>query len=213
MPEPTTEAEVAAWVRDNARVHDRFADAYDASEAHRAEHGAECDVYPTGSGPLLGTLVASAGAKRILEVGCGLGYSTLWLAHGAGPGGTVHTCEKSDIHAGLARQQFAARSMSPRIEVHVGTATEWLGTITEPFDFIFCDGDPDQYLADLDQFMRLLRVGGTLVTSNLFLGVWYPKASWLSAAASYRERISTDPALDTAFMPRGMAISVKCDVG
>ena len=34
--------------------------------------------------------------------------------------------------------------------------------------------------------------GGTLVTSNLFLGVYVPDAPWLATAAEYRRRILED---------------------
>ncbi len=95
--EPASQAAVADWIRTQTRAHDRYASVYDASEQHRIEHGGECDVYPSASGPLLGALAAAARAKRILEVGCGLGYSALWLADGAGPDGTVETCEKDPV--------------------------------------------------------------------------------------------------------------------
>ena len=36
-----------------------------------------------GNGALLGALSAAAGARRIVELGTALGYTALWLAHGA----------------------------------------------------------------------------------------------------------------------------------
>src|SRR4051812_42854285 len=100
--EPTSAQAVGEWIRLNVDSRDKFRGVYAASEAHRLEHGADCDVYPSSSGPLLGALVAASGAKHILEIGCGLGYSALWLADGSGPDGTVETCEKDAWHARLA---------------------------------------------------------------------------------------------------------------
>lgn len=176
QPEPATAAAVAAWIAAETRAHDRYAAVYDASEQHRIEHGGDCDVYPSGSGPLLGPLAAAAGTKRILEIGCGLGYSALWLAEGAGPNGTVETCEKNPQHAELARRHFDASAIGARITILAGRALDTLAALGGKYDLIFADGDPDEYLADLEHFMRLLRTGGTLITSNLFLGIYVPDA-------------------------------------
>jgi predicted O-methyltransferase YrrM len=207
--EPTSQAAVADWIRTQTRARDRYADVYDASEQHRIAHGGDCDVYPSGSGPVLGALAAATKAQRILEVGCGLGYSALWLADGAGPHGTVETCEKEPLHAELARRQFELQGAGSRITVLAGRALDVLAGLRGPYDLIFADGDPDEYLADLDHFLRLLKPGGTLITSNLFLGVYVPDAPWLADAAEYRRRILDDPRLLTVFLPEGKALSVR----
>jgi predicted O-methyltransferase YrrM len=209
--EPTSQAAIADWIRAQTRAHDRYAGVYDASEWHRAEHGGDCDVYPSSSGPLLGALAAAARAKRILEVGCGLGYSALWLADGAGPDGTVETCEKEPLHAEIARRHLDEHDAGRRVTIHAGRALDVLAELRGEYGMIFADGDPDEYLADLEHFMRLLKPGGTLITSNLFLGVYLPDAPWLADAAEYRRRILDDPRLRTVFLPEGKALSVRTD--
>jgi predicted O-methyltransferase YrrM len=208
-PEPTTHAAIADWIATQTRADDRYAAVYDASERHRIEHGGDCDVYPSSSGPLLGALAAMSHARRILEVGCGLGYSALWLADGAGPDGTVETCEHNPQHAALAQSQFAAFPAGKRITIHAGRALYVLPSLSGDYDLIFADGDPDEYLADLEHFMRLLKPGGTLITSNLFLGVYIPDAPWLADAAEYRRRILEDRRLRTVFLDGGKALSVR----
>lgn len=207
--EPTTRAAVTQWIAAQTRAYDRYAGVFDASERHRVEHGPDCDVYPSGSGPLLGTLAAMSRARRILEVGCGLGYSALWLADGAGPNGTVETCEKSPLHARLAQSNFDASLAGKRITIHAGRALDVLATLSGEYDLIFADADPDEYLADLEHFKRLLKPGGALITSNLFLGVYVPDAPWLADAAEYRRRILDAPRLRTVFLPDGKALSVR----
>ena len=207
--EPTSQAAVAEWISGQMRAHDRYAAVFDASGRHRVEHGADCDVYASSSGPLLGALVAAAGAKRVLEIGCGLGYSALWLADGAGPGGTVETCEQVPLHADLARDQFRAHDAGGRITIHTARALDVLATLRPGYDFIFADGDPGDYVAELEHFTRLLKVGGTLITSNLFLGVYVTDAPWLATAAEYRRRILEDRAWRTAFLPDGKALSIR----
>ena len=207
--EPNTPEAVSTWVREEARARDAFADVYAASQEHRQQHGASCTVYPTGSGPVLGTLVAATGAKRILEVGCGLGYSALWLAFSSSPDGLVDTIEQDSNHTHLARKNFQDLGYGQRVNVHTGRGAQVLPRLAGPYDFIFCDGDIDEYLADLEHFVRLLRPGGLLVTSNLFLGQYAPDIPGLDQAAAYRLSILDDERLRTAFLPGGMALSVR----
>jgi predicted O-methyltransferase YrrM len=207
--EPASQSAVADWIRTQTRAHDRYASVYDASEQHRIEHGGECDVYPSASGPLLGALAAAARATRILEVGCGLGYSALWLADGAGPDGAVATCEKDPVHARIARRHLDAHDAGRRVTIHIGRALDVLPGLHGEYDLIFADGDPDEYLADLEHFMHLLKPGGTLITSNLFLGIYVPDAPWLADAAEYRRRILDGPRLRTVFLAEGKALSVR----
>ena len=209
--EPTTPDAVAAWIHAHARERDRFADVYNASEQHRLAHGAGCDVYPTGNGPLLGAMVAATAATRILEIGCGLGYSALWLARGTQSSGTVVTCETSSLHASLAREQLQQHGEGSWITIREGRASDLLASDPESasYDFVFSDGDPDRYQDEFADVMRLLRPRGTLLTSNLFLGIYVPDAPYLEQAAAHRLRLLEDERLQTAFLPGGLALSVK----
>lgn len=87
---------------------DPFARVHAASNAYREEHNAvlalqDCGVYPSEAPKMrvLATLARAAGAKRVLEIGCGLGYSAFWLAEAAGPEGTVETIDRFAEHADL----------------------------------------------------------------------------------------------------------------
>ena len=96
---------------------DPFAHIREATLKHRAKHG--CGAYPYSNGPLLSTIAAAAGAKRILELGCALGYTSLSFAHGA-PKARIDTIERDPEHVRLAREHIAAAGMSKRITVHEG---------------------------------------------------------------------------------------------
>lgn len=206
--EPDSPEAVAAWIAEQTRARDRFAHIYDASEEHRVRHGPDCDVYPSGSGPILGTLAATTRAKRILEVGCGLGYSALWLAFGSSPDGLIETIEQDRSHAVFARRHFEQEGCGERITIHNGRGADVLTRLIDPYDLIFCDGDIEEYLVDLDHFLRLLRPGGLLITANLFLGQHDPDIPGLDQAAAYRLRILNDERLLTTFLPGGLALSV-----
>jgi predicted O-methyltransferase YrrM len=207
--EPDSPAAVARWIGERTAARDRFAHVRRASERHRAEHGPTCTVYPTGNALTLAVLAAAAGARRIIEIGCGLGYSALWLACGAGTGARMETIERDPAHAALAERAIAHEGYADRITVRRGAAVDMLPCLPGPYDLIFCDAEPADYPAILDQNLRLLRPGGLLLTSNLFLGQHDPDAPGLDEAAACRARLLDDPGLLTSFLPGGLALSVR----
>lgn len=205
--EPDSPAAVAAWIERETRARDRFADVYARSEAHRAEHG--CDLYPSGDGPLLGALAAGTGARRILEIGCGLGYSALWLSDGGGPSARIDTVERDPIHARLARAELERAGVDGRIELYEGDAAQVVAGLRGPYDLAFVDCDPDAYLTLLDLLPQRVRPGGLLLSSNLFLGQYAPDLPGLEVTAAYRKRILDDGDWRTGFLPGGKALSVR----
>jgi predicted O-methyltransferase YrrM len=205
--EPTTPQAVNAWIEKQTRSSDKFRHIAEASDQHRIQHG--CDVYPSPDGPLLGALAASTGARRILEVGCGLGYSALSLAHGAGDNVSVETLEHDSEHAGLARRHIEAEQMGARVRVLVGWARIILPDLRGPYDLIFFDGDPAESVLDLGHFERLLRAGGLLISANLFLAQYAPDLPGLDKTAAYREQIMRSERWFTAYLPNGKALSIR----
>lgn len=202
--EPTSPEGIVSWVDTVTEETDRFAHVRVASDEHRDEHG--CDVHPTRSGPLLGVLVAARGAGRVLEVGTGLGYSALWLASG---GAHVTTIERDPEHARLAREVVGAEGYGDRIEVVGGEARDALDDLLEPYDACFFDAEPAVALVCLPHFVRLMEPGALLISANLFLGRHDPEMPGLDQAAGYRERLLEDPRFLTAFVPSGLALSVR----
>jgi predicted O-methyltransferase YrrM len=201
--EPTSPDEVAAWVAEHAG--DRYEHVRLASERHREEHGQGCTVYPTSSGPLLGVLSAAVEARRVLELGTGLGYSALWLAHG---GGRVETIEEDARHAELARSNFEREGVD--VVVHVGAGREILPALEPGYDLAFNDGEPVEFGSDLHEFERLLRPGGLLVSANLFLGQYSSAVEGLDQAAEYRLRLLDERRYRTTVLRDGLALSVLC---
>jgi predicted O-methyltransferase YrrM len=202
--EPTTALDVAAWIEETTAARDRFRHVAKASVAHRQEHG--CDVYPGHEAPLFGVLVAAVHARRILEVGCGLGYSALWLAFGSSPGGLVDTVEKEEEHCGLAQDIFERESLDQRIRIVQG---EWPVVATElhpPYDVVAYDATIPT-ADDLERFAGLLAPGGLLISSNLFLGQYAPDLPGLERGAGYRRALLSDERWLTAFASE-KAISV-----
>jgi predicted O-methyltransferase YrrM len=145
------------------RSGDPFEHVRDATLKHRARHG--CGAWPYGNGPLLGVIACAADARRILELGCALGYTALSFAHGA-PKAKVDTVERDPEHVRLAREHVAAAGLDARVTVHEGDFAKVLPTLKEGYDIAFFDGHTP--LPALHRTLhKLLKTGGVLITANL----------------------------------------------
>jgi predicted O-methyltransferase YrrM len=144
-------------------TNDPFAPVREATLKHRAKHG--CSAWPYDNGALLGALAGAADAKRILELGCALGYTSLSFAHGA-PKAKIDTIERDPEHAKLARANFAAAGMKKRITVHEGEFSKVVTTLKGPYDVAFFDGGTP-VPAVHERLRKLLRSRGLLITANL----------------------------------------------
>lgn len=192
----------------------RHHDLYQASNVHREEHGAECGVHPSSpeDAPLWAFLAEAVGARRFLEVGCGLGYSAALMAEAAGTEGHVDTIEASPLHADLAEGEMRRRGLDPTVHVRRGEARDLLPELTEPYDVIFVDADWREYPDFLPHLTRLTRPGGVLVSANLFplFEEWAQEAPHKDAVREYLRLLVRDPAWRTYIIPgRWQALSYR----
>src|SRR5437867_320161 len=89
---------------------------------------------------VLANIVRAMQAKRILEIGCGLGYSALWLADSAGPEGLVEAIDRFPEHVELA-EGFAKHSgLEGRVKVLTGDSGAVLSGLSGSYDFVHDDG-------------------------------------------------------------------------
>jgi predicted O-methyltransferase YrrM len=203
---------------------DPYAYVRDASNEHREAHGPECGVYP--SDPikmrLIATLVRALGAKRILEIGCGLGYSALWLADAAGPDGHVDTIDRFPEHVALSRRYAAEAGHSHRLQVIGGEGTDVLATLSGPYDLVHDDGWFAAEPPYLERMIDLTRPGSLIALSNWFLledaVTAKPQMDWSAFAGpdwadhvqAYARRLAAHPQLSLSFVLRPwLALAVK----
>jgi predicted O-methyltransferase YrrM len=166
------------------KMTDPFANVREATLTHRAKHG--CGAWPYDNGPLLGVIAGVADARRILELGTALGYTSLSFANGA-PKAKIDTVERDAEHVRLARANIAAAGMDKRITVHEGDFADVLPKLEEGYDVAFFDGHTP--VPALHTTLRkFLRPGGVLITANLNHGgtadavhaALFDGKSWLS---------------------------------
>jgi predicted O-methyltransferase YrrM len=119
-------------------------------------------------GEFLSLLAGAVQARRILEIGTLGGFSTIWLARGAGPDGRVTTLEYEPKHAEVARANIDRAGVGDRVEVIVGAALETLPSVTGgPFDLVFIDADKENNPGYLEWAVKLTRPGSVIVVDNV----------------------------------------------
>jgi len=134
-------------------------------------------------GPVAGYLcyqiARMTGAKRVIELGSGYGYSTAWFAKAVteNGGGTVHHVVWDTELSQRAQEHLGRLGYGDIVEYHVGEAVETLKGMSGPFDLIFNDIDKEAYPGSLPVIEEKLRPGGVLIVDNmLWLGRIFDKS-------------------------------------
>ncbi len=144
---------------------DTLSEYFEKAKQHQRLH--RCGGVPYEHGEILATLVAATGAKKLLEVGTGIGYSTVCLLNG-NDSAVITTIDKDQGHMALAREFWEKFGVSHRVISYEEKAESVFEQLTDNFDLIFYDGFIPQNKL-LISFNRILKKRGMLVTANLFL--------------------------------------------
>lgn len=114
---------------------------------------------------LLKTLVRMTAPKRILEVGCAIGYSAILMASESQASITTLECDENMVK--IAEENIKKANLDERIYVINKDAREYFETLSGEYDMIFLDGPKAHYIYMLNDCIRLLKPGGILVADNV----------------------------------------------
>jgi len=155
-------------------------------------------------------------ARRILEIGTSIGYSTVSIANAIkGYDGKIFTIENDQQVAQQAMKNFERAGVTQNIEVKIGDAREIVPRIQEQFDLIFQDvGDKELYPLLFDDCIRLLKIGGLLLAEDTLFPVMELPASWAHSVApiqKFNEMVADCSFLESTILPLGdgLTIAVK----
>ena len=118
-------------------------------------------------GRLLEVLARACGARRVLELGSGFGYSAFWFLRAVGVEGHVTLTEGSAERCAEAKAFLDRGGYAGRFRIERGDAFAIADTVPGPVDILFCDVDKHDYPRALPVARRLLRRGGLLITDNM----------------------------------------------
>jgi predicted O-methyltransferase YrrM len=139
----------------------------DAVLAAATDAGLPAISVSPSQGKLLMLLAKSIGAKRVLEIGTLAGYSTIWLARGLMPGGSIVTLECDAKHAAVARENFRRAALA-NVDVRVGAALDTLPSLRgESFDLVFIDADKANTPAYFQHALELTHINSMIIVDNV----------------------------------------------
>lgn len=110
--------------------------------------------------------------RSILEVGTAIGFSALFMSEYSSKDCKITTIEKVPMRIVEARKNFNSDKFSHRDKITLieGEALKVLKNLVseeKSYDFIFLDAAKAQYMNFLPELMKLLDVGGILITDNV----------------------------------------------
>ena len=154
-------------------------------------------------GRFLRVLVATRGAKSILEIGAASGYSGIWLGLGAREsGGRVVAVEYDPQRAREALANVKAAGLDDVVRVVHGDAFTEIPKLQGTFDLVFLDAWKPDYKKFFDAVFPRLAPGGVFVAHNVV-----NKAGEMKP---FLDTIHTHPALFTTIVsPSGEGMSVS----
>ena len=177
------------------------------------------------TGKFFSILVSAMNAKKILEVGTSVGYSTLWFAYSFYQNKENHSMSKINITTidnnplkiKKATTNFKNAGVSGLIEIIEGNALKVLNQLSnhvkenpddqsQYFDFIFLDADKENLQEYFDLAISIVKKGGVIVTDN----VLYPE-EYRPSMSKYIEHIRKKDFVQSVTVPigHGEEVSLK----
>ena len=169
-------------------------------------------------GPLVGRticlLARSIGARRILELGSGFGYSAYWFARALPDDGELILTEMSAANSAEAEAFFRQGGVRCRVQFIVGDAFEVLDRLPGEFDIIFNDVGKQQYPAAFHKAAPRVRRGGYFLSDNMLWGgrvVDDPHHPTTQGVLELTRLLLQAPDLYTTILPirDGLSVSLK----
>jgi predicted O-methyltransferase YrrM len=109
-------------------------------------------------------------AKRCLEIGMAIGYTTIHLARSVGADGEVVTIDPSDEMIAAAEGYLNRAGLRNRVRIERGKALDVIPLLKDTFDLIFIDALKEEYSDYLRLSLPRLRNGGVVIVDNLLWG-------------------------------------------
>ena len=127
----------------------------------------------------LSLLIRLIGAKKVLEIGVFMGYSSTAMALALPDNGQLIACDNSFEFTEIAKSYWCRAKVDRKISLYLKPALETLQELldrgaTETFDFVFIDADKSNYYNYYEFALKLLRKGGLIVVDNV---LWYGKVA------------------------------------
>jgi predicted O-methyltransferase YrrM len=188
------------------------------------------DAFPT-VGPEAGRTLALCtrltGARSVLELGSGFGYSAYWMARALPADGFVVLTERDRGLLATAREYFERGGLTGRAVFRHGDAIELAGELDGPFDLVVLDHNTAEYERGFAAVRDLVAPDGALLADNVAvyedvltpdglratLDGARPPNDRTEAVAGVLQAVLDDPAFEPFLLPvdEGLLVAPRVD--
>lgn len=115
----------------------------------------------------LRTMVEIKQPKKILELGCAIGYSAILMSEYMPKDCKITTIENYDKRIPIATEYINRSVRKADINLIFGDALEEVPKLEKGFDFVFMDAAKAQYINFLPPVLEVMNKGGILIADNV----------------------------------------------
>ncbi len=173
-------------------------------------------------GNLLKVLLLLKQPQKILEVGTAVGYSSILMSENMPENCRITTIENYEKRIPVAKNNFKRAGKEEVITLLEGDAMDILKELDGTYDFIFMDAAKGQYINFLPELLRLMTVGGLLISDNVLqegdivesrYGVTRRNRTIHTRMREYIYTLTHAEQLETSIVPIGDGITLSVKKG
>ncbi len=118
-------------------------------------------------GKLLRLLSQMIRPEHILEIGTFTAYSTICLAAGLHPGGSIDTIDINEELEDIIFKYLRKANIENRVNVHFGNALQIIPQLDKMYDLVFVDADKENYSRYYHLCFDKVKKGGFIIADNV----------------------------------------------
>ncbi|HIK37717.1 MAG: class I SAM-dependent methyltransferase [Geminocystis sp.] len=165
----------------------------------------------------LSFLLKSMGAKKVLEIGVFLGYSSTAMALALPPDGKLIACDNNPQFAEMARTNWQKAKVESKITLKLAPAINTLEELLQEgeggtFDFVFIDADKENQEQYYEYSLQLVRKGGIIAVDNV---LWYGRVAQpevddetTKKIREFNQKLLRDERIDLTVLPIGDGLTL-----
>jgi len=170
-------------------------------------------------GQFLNLLVRLVNARKTLEVGVFLGYSSTCVALALPENGRIIACDVSEEYTASARQTWKEAGVEHKIDLRIAPTLQTLDALiaggeSGTFDFAFIDADKANYSNYYERALVLVRRGGLIVIDNV---LWHgavidpaERDADTEAIRAFNRKLHADGRVALSLAPLGDGLTLAC---
>ena len=163
-------------------------------------------------GAFLTWLIQAIQAKKVLEFGTAIGYSTIFLGQALRQtGGKLIAIESREELFRETAGNIERAGLTEVVELIHGDASRIIDDLKGPFDLILQDAAKSLYPIMLERCVQITRPGGIIAADDGLFRPMGVREELSRLMDEYNERVFADPRLTSTILPigDGLTISVK----